>query len=177
MKNKNAFTLIELLVVVLIIGILASIALPQYQKAVAKARLSAVLTVANALDKQAQLFHMQGMVFGHQSEDWVALADIDALRGATRITGSTSWLGWYQTDQARYRMYCQPQACYWDAIVHDNEGQQTRLVRMGYGLDQEVNRWSHYCYWNVNATHADIGRAFCEQMRHLGYEWVEEDQY
>ena len=53
--NKKAFTLIELLVVVLIVGILAAIALPQYQKAVARSRLTGLMTigknVSDALDR------------------------------------------------------------------------------------------------------------------------------
>jgi len=56
MKNKQAFTLIELLVVVLIIGILAAVALPQYQKAVAKAHAAQALTLLKSMGQAVDTY-------------------------------------------------------------------------------------------------------------------------
>ena len=57
--EKNAgFTLIELLVVVLIIGILAAVALPQYEKAVEKSRAVQAFTFLDAWVKAQQLYYL-----------------------------------------------------------------------------------------------------------------------
>jgi prepilin-type N-terminal cleavage/methylation domain-containing protein len=58
-RNKKAFTLIEILVVVVIIGILAAIALPQYQKAVERARLSEAISNLKTLAQAEEVYYLQ----------------------------------------------------------------------------------------------------------------------
>ena len=57
--NKKGFTLLELLVVVLIIGILASIALPQYEMAVTKAKVASMLPLMRRWKDAMQEYKLQ----------------------------------------------------------------------------------------------------------------------
>ena len=68
----KAFTLIELLVVVLIIGILAAIALPQYTKAVEKTRAAEAVQILRYMHNQGKLCKLANSpewCYGKNNED------------------------------------------------------------------------------------------------------------
>jgi len=66
--NKG-FTLIEVLVVVLIIGILAAIALPQYQKAVERSRMAQTLQFLGNWANAQNIYYMQNDAFAQDMEE------------------------------------------------------------------------------------------------------------
>ena len=66
---KKAFTLIELLVVVLIIGILAAIALPQYRIAVEKSRASEALVAMRTIKNAMEICKMENGAVCQKLED------------------------------------------------------------------------------------------------------------
>ena len=80
MLKRKGFTLIELLVVVLIIGILAAIAFPQYQLAVLKARYSQLMVLTDAIRKAQDAYYLANGKYSTKFKDLdITIPDDDCM--------------------------------------------------------------------------------------------------
>ncbi len=136
MKNRSkGFTLIELLVVVLIIGILAAVALPQYQKAVEKAHVSEAWINLNAIRKGVSLYALA-------KGDVEDLAGFDELDLHIAALSNCSNAVTCSTKNWRYTISCWEGNC-------EVEAQRLKGENTPYSLQWEMDVSGHtdefYC--------------------------------
>jgi len=92
MTDRNGFTLIELLVVLVIIGILAAIAVPQFSKAREKAYFAAMKADMRNLAAQQELYYATEYSYTN------SLTDLDFVASeAVNVTAAASTSGWSAT--------------------------------------------------------------------------------
>lgn len=95
MKNiRQGFTLIELLVVVLIIGILASIAIPQYFKVVEKSRVAEAMSLISSVKSAQERFLASGGAYtGDFTKLDIAYANMTATAIPTKFFSAAVTVG------------------------------------------------------------------------------------
>ena len=152
------FTLIELLGVVLITGILAGVALPQYQKAVAKARYTQMITAGKSLKEAMELYYMAN---GDYPVFW---SDLDiTYPGCSEGTG-------------RYMLWCDKFAVdmfagsdknllFWDTYGIENGGREQSTAEISsksqatytVWLDQSANPGKTSCNSRITGLCQSMG--------------------
>ena len=126
--NKKGFTLLELLVVVLIIGILASIALPQYEMAVTKAKVASILPIMRRWKDALQEYKLQHgdyNVLGDTAGEYLGVTwPSDWEYGTSNIScGNRTWCknNYWEcsiSDEGTGYVYCTHQTDDWIFVIN-----------------------------------------------------------
>ncbi len=146
----RGFTLIELLVVVLIIGILAAVALPQYNKAVYKARATEAVLLANQLQKATDLYILeQGFPTAYLNlEDKLDIQFPPSSHFSTDLTFDSDGEGGIEVELYIYEMKNGTYADLWLSLTK-----------------HEHATWQKTCYYTPDTP----SESFCQSLESQGW--------
>ena len=154
------FTLIELLVVVLIIGILAAVALPQYETAVEKSRMTEAMVLLRAIANANQVFFLENGRYAGPTEidslDITIPGEIDTSWGQGRIR--TKYFIYSPTGSG----VSSPYLALAQRIPQNNE---IRVYSLWIQVDspQRIR-----CAYSMSGGATSIQRKLCQKLRNTG---------
>lgn len=157
MKNKKGFTLLELLVVVLIIGILAAAAMPQYRRAVEKARSSEAITTLKSIEES-----VYRILYAENPLEQITFDDLDIeFATASNQDYSTEYFDYVLVGDVDSQNYLEIAA-----LRNNNLYELDIIVEiLGTGEIKSLR----YCY----PLNTDVGEHICKSLQSQGWAFCE----
>ena len=150
--QRCGFTLIELLVVVLIIGILASIAIPQYQKAVYKSRAATALAMLKSVASAQEVYYMANGDYTN---------NLDELAVDIPVELRSAWMAPLFDNQYSYTCDEKRHCGAFAKTPNLPSFEVTLLHHNNYG--QPGKFWCHVYDWG-SKTHNELAKKICQSL-------------